>query len=259
MRKCLIFITAFFALTLLSCRSIPPATGPAVWKSVSIDLQDGHSVACLELAGRSRNVLSGHAIQNDDGSWTVEAEELEWFSNWYDGWSEAVIMVSGTLIVSETEAGWHVRAASPVRADYAASGAIRYRDMRLTGEAGSDAVSRRINRISAAVAFLSDALEGEQFPRFSVRKKKVREHGFEYRAGQLLFPEQYGYPAGTRKSDSRSAYIRGEGIRWDTGYSEDHIPENLREVRNTGTLYRDWEETGELFYYIYVLENLNEQ
>lgn len=259
MRKCLVFIMAVFTLTLLfSCRSVPSATGPAVWKSVSIDRQDGYAIAYLELAGISRNVLSGHATENADGSWTVEAEELEWFSNWHEGWSEAVIMVSGTLIVSETESGWHVRAADPVRADYAANGAIRYRDTRLTGEAGSDAVSRRINRISAAVEFLSDALESEQFPRFTVQKRKVREQAFEYRAGQLLFPERYGYPAGTAESESRDTYTRGEGIRWDTGYSENHIPENLREVRNTGTLYRDWEETGELFYYIYVLENLNE-
>lgn len=259
MRKCLIFITAVSTLTLLfSCRSVPSATGPVVWKSVSIDRQDQYTTARLELAGTSRNVLSGHATENDDGSWTVEAEKLEWFSNWHEGWSEAVIMVSGTLIVSETDSGWHVRAESPVRADYAASGAIRYRDTRLTGEDGSDAISRRINRISAAVEFLSDALESEEYPRFTVEKRKVREQTFEYRAGQLLFPEQYGYPAGTAKSENRNAYTRGEGIRWDTGYSEKQIPENLREVRNTGTLYRDWEETGELFYYIYVLENLNE-
>lgn len=258
MKKCIIFIAAISVLTLLSCRSVPPATGPAAWKSVSIDRQDQYATAHLELAGTSRNMLSGHATRNEDGSWTVEAEELQWFSNWHEGWSEAVIMVSGTLSVSETEEGWQVRTVQPVRADYAASGAIRYRDTRLTGDDGTDAVSRRINRISAAVAFLSESLENEQFPRFTVQKKKVRAYSFEYRAGQLLFPERYGYPAGTAETGDRRTYLRGEGIRWDTGYSDNHIPENLREVRNTGTLYRDWEETGELFYYIYVLENLNE-
>lgn len=258
MKNSVMCITAMFVLTVLSCRSVPPATGPAVWDSVTIEQGEEYTTAYLVLSGRSRNVLSGPATRNGDGSWTVEAEELQWFSNWHEGWSEAVIMVTGTLRLTNTGSGWQVQRISPVRTDYAAQGAIRYRDTRLTGDAGTDAVSRRLNRISAAVAFLSEALDGEQFTRFTVDSKKVRESSFEYRAGRLLFPEQYGYPEGTEESTNGREYNRGEGLRWDTGYTELYVPETLHDVRNSGTLYRDWEETGELFYYMYTLENLNE-
>jgi hypothetical protein len=46
----------------------------------------------------------------------------------------------------------------------------------------------------------------------------------------------------------------GAGIVWDKQYTEKIFPEQYIELRNSGTLYRDFEEAQELFYTIYNLD-----
>ena len=53
-------------------------------------------------------------------------------------------------------------------------------------------------------------------------------------------------------------WVKAEDIRWNTGYTERVFPEHLREIRNSGTLLRDWEEAVEWLYVEYEWDRLTE-
>ena len=65
----------------------------------------------------------------------------------------------------------------------------------------------------------------------------------------ILFPETCSKrkrPANWQEPDDK--YHRAESIKWNTGYSVRTFPEELRPVRDSGTLFRDWEEAFEWIY-----------
>ncbi len=66
----------------------------------------------------------------------------------------------------------------------------------------------------------------------------------------VLFPEVAGDPI------PGGATEVGSDILWSIGYTETHFPERFRRLRNSGTLYRDYEEAFGLFYSFYNLPYL---
>lgn len=223
-----------------------------LWQSAEFSPSETGTQATIRMVRNSKTFLTGRAEKAEDGSWTVYPERLHWFSNWKEGWTEADISTTGKLAASEREGGWKVSTVEPFAAEYAERAQVRYQDNRVTGDECVALFDRRINRIRAAAYFLNEKFDGKSFPEFG---RGGAGSAFAVAAGQTLFPEIYGYPEGTAESqESAETRKKGEGIVWDAGYSASGIPENLREVRDTGTLYRDWEETSLLFYYIYELE-----
>ena len=68
-----------------------------------------------------------------------------------------------------------------------------------------------------------------------------------------LLNSVYGYPAGKTKSpDMAENRNLGEGMSWDVAYTKNTFPEYMIEIRNTGTLFRDWEESTDLIYFMYL-------
>ena len=105
---------------------------------------------------------------------------------------------------------------------------LRYFDTYLRGSQGLAEVSHRWDRIQAVAAELS--LHPERVP-----WEKLDAY---------LFPEVYGYitpPAG------HHARVTVYGMDWDTDYTKELLPESLRPLRDSGTLYRDFEEAPGLW------------
>lgn len=243
---------ALIAAGILTACGSTPARQELLWESAEFSPSETGTAATIRMVRNSKTFLTGRAEKAADGSWTVYPERLHWFSNWKEGWTEADIAATGTLVARERNKGWTVSTVEPFAPEYTESARIRYQDTRLTADKCVALFDRRINRIRAATHFLNERFDGRSFPEFD---RGGAESAFSAAAGPVLFPEIYGYPEGTVKSQkSGETRKRGEGIVWDAGYSASEIPENLREVRDTGTLYRDWEETSLLFYYIYELE-----
>lgn len=243
---------ALLAAGLLTACGSTPARQELLWESAEFSPSETGTQATIRMARNSKTFLTGRAEKAEDGSWTVYPERLHWFSNWTEGWTEADIATTGKLAASEREGGWKVSPVEPVVAEYSERARIRFQDSRVAGDPGTAAFDRRMNRIRAAAQFLNEKFQEKSFPEFA---RGGDENAFSIAGGKTLFPEIYGYPEGTSESpESAETRQRGEGILWDKGYSASEIPENLREVRDTGTLYRDWEETSLLFYYIYELE-----
>lgn len=259
MKKAILAVTAS-AVLYLSCGSSPALPSAPAWNAEDYDPAGESAAVSLHAADNAKCIVHGYTSRAEDGTTVLNLERLSWFSSWHNGWTEAEIILSGVVSLEENNGHLSVRPVSPVQAEYAESAAIRYRDLRLSGREGTDTFNRRLSRISAAVAYLREELNHEDFPVYMARSRKERNRAFYLRAGAVLFPEVYGYPEGTAESaDVKENRSRGEGIVWDTVYTVEQMPEQLHDVRNTGTLYRDWEETAELFYYVYVLENEHDE
>ncbi|MCL2066609.1 MAG: hypothetical protein FWG99_03995 [Treponema sp.] len=128
------------------------------------------------------------------------------------------------------------------------AGRIHRYDTRITGDEALTSLRNRNDRIAA----LCEWIRGKTDTTESVSKRE-----FEREYKPVLFPETVSKklrPAGwQRDSDS---WVRAESIRWNTGYTERIFPAELRQIRNTGTLLRDWEEALDWIYLEYEWENI---
>jgi hypothetical protein len=85
----------------------------------------------------------------------------------------------------------------------------------------------------------------------------MNRSGFEQYWKPVLLPEMASRkkrpPDWKQEGDS---FVWAEDVRWNTGYTERVFPEELRPVRNSGTLLRDWEEAINWIYWEYEWESI---
>jgi len=240
------------------CKSAPRAPQGSNFTADFSPGENGNTECTLRDRLLPGSLILGTAAQDTSGKWIMSVERVKWFNNWSDGWSEAMIVASGTLSLElaapeKPARGWTVTVIEGLKLEYASTAMIRYRDKILYGDQAVEMLNRRIERVKTAGAFLGTSLSGKSFQTLKAERKNRRADSFEHCAGSILFPELYGYPEGTAESPKlKENRARGEGLTWDTGYSEEHLDPALKDVRNSGTLYRDWEESAELFYFLAV-------
>jgi len=203
--------------------------------------RNGDGLLSFRMTGgiRGAPTLVGSATPADDGSYDLRVSGLEWFSNWEDGWTEATFCVTGALRLSPEGDDWVLSRQGDWRIEYPETARIRYRDNVIDGETSTKLLSNRWDRIQAISAYLAE--KGYQWP-------------FLKEASRELLPEIYGYPAdysgakpGASSKAGKARLSRAEGVSWNMDYTESRYPESLRDVRNSGTAYRDWIEARDLF------------
>ncbi|MDR2661466.1 MAG: hypothetical protein LBC31_00555, partial [Treponema sp.] len=80
----------------------------------------------------------------------------------------------------------------------------------------------------------------------------------------ILFPEivkpklQPPAWATTYAGMDRGSWILGEDVKWNSVYTDAVFPEELRPIRNSGTLLRDWEEAAAWIYFEFEWERIVE-
>jgi hypothetical protein len=130
------------------------------------------------------------------------------------------------------------------------SARIRRYDDRIVGDEALRYISNRHERILAMVEWMKErtAPSGMRLAEFEAYWKPI------------LFPEivrSGSRPAGwTQAGDTM---VRAENISWNAGYTERTFPELLWNVRNSGTMLRDWEEAMEWIHINYEWEALTRQ
>ncbi|HOT62144.1 MAG TPA: hypothetical protein PLU93_04715 [Treponemataceae bacterium] len=252
---------AIVALTLIGCGSDPATrrwTEPKKSGSVSIGVfpiegTTGSGAARFEATGLLRTACTLEGTVRDSGD-RVEflVERAHWFSNWHDGWTEAEFSASGTLVLARNGESWTLSAPTPPRLEYPTAAIIRYRDTVIDGDEGLNLFERRWNRIEASRDLLKKKLGSDHYEVFVADKKRDRPSSFFHVAGRFLFPEVYGNADGSdHEMPPRDRRAKAEGIAWDLDYTEATFPEQFREIRDSGTLFRDWEECGPLFFLTY--------
>lgn len=268
---------AAFCLLLGSCAGLPREGwvigGPSIEKGIEIRLEreaDGTETAAIRSAHFGDGVVvrgfvasgaggaggavivgggAGGAGGGSPDSFDIELSEIRYFGNWPRGWTDMVLEARGHLRLYEADGRWNCEVLEIPAIGAVGSAEIRFGDEYLTGDRAAEAADNRMQRIAAAVAVWR---EGN--PAWFVRAaRKFRlskpgwDRGFAEAAGPFFFPEIYGYPEGERV---RGPLQGADGIRWDTGYSAERFGEGLRSVRDSGTLYRDWEEARDLWYFL---------
>ncbi|MDR2095497.1 MAG: hypothetical protein LBP76_08260 [Treponema sp.] len=126
------------------------------------------------------------------------------------------------------------------------AGKIRYGSRRQSGNEALTSLRNRYERIAALTKWMHAYPDA---PAFSGRKD------FKAFWEPLLLPE---LSRAGRKNSLRNGteWVRSEGIKWNARYTEALFPEELRTLRDSGALLRDWEETPFWIYFIYSWDDL---
>jgi hypothetical protein len=253
MRNFTIFASVAVSILLASCSSLPTQ---GAWKSKGEALQRGLSVeigpdAAFRIRGDALEgaILEGRAARDGEG-WTLAIDRMDWFGNWDEGWTQASFEAEGELSLMPRGEAWAVVVARAPSIGKPTSASIRLYGDYFVGEAALGLISRRWDRIKAAAELLRQRFPDAWYD-YSEQKKAVfvwdlfarRVDSFDRGVRAFLFPELYGY-AGAGAPPPRRGHgtSRGESISWDTEYSAAAFPEALREVRDSGTMLRDFEE-----------------
>jgi len=140
---------------------------------------------------------------------------------------------------------------------------IRYNDYYYRGNEGKKRLQERINRITETVKFLKT---GEMRKIYSnLLFKTVEGESFKKDISVILFPEIYGFENLKRKNlldedfDISELKVPNDMILidemiWRKSYTNKIFPEILQKIRNSGSMFRDYEEALDIFFILYNLD-----
>jgi hypothetical protein len=150
------------------------------------------------------------------------------------GWNEYRLDMFGTGSFTRSDQSAALSLSRDIEAVQISGGRIHRYDTRITGEEALSSLRNRRERVLSIVEWMNDregAPAGQGIDDFEKYWKP------------LLFPEivpKKYQPAGWQQEGDQ--WTRAESIRWNTGYTERTFPEFFRDIRNSATLLRDWEE-----------------
>ena len=219
MHRILLIVLA--AGLLSGCATLPAADGRPTLAMTPT--QPGEATFRLSGGPLQNAVLTGDA-RADGGGWILTVRELRWFNNWANGWTEASFLLEAAAKFQPSGAGGTLTADAPAL-DAPGAATIRYFDAYVRGDKGITEFSRRWARIQA----VCDELRSKAVP--------------QNKLASYLFPEVYGYDS----PNEGKATIPALGIDWNTAYTKDKLSEALRPLRDSGTLYRDYQESPGLW------------
>jgi hypothetical protein len=181
---------------------------------------------------------------------TFNLTALNYLGSSVQGWNEYTLELaaSGSMALEETAV---LKINGNIEKAEISKGRIRHFETRITGAEAEANLRNRRERILATVEWMSslpDAPKGTSLDNFEKHWKPI------------LFPERVSKkrrPNGwLREGD---AFVRMDSIRWNTGYTERVFPEELKPVRDSGTLLRDWEEALSWIYFEYEWDRIKER
>jgi hypothetical protein len=184
-----------------------------------------------------------------DGIFTLKS--LDYLAGNPSGWVEFSMDLSGGgNFVTRSDKSASLRFRPPTEAVKISGAKIRRIGTHLSGTEAITALNNRYDRIQA----LTEWMRKRDVPRPVTQNLR----DFESYWKPFLLPELvehekrprfYGEGASTR-------WVRAEQIKWNATYTERILPEELRPLRDSGTLKRDWEESYEWIFLIYAWENI---
>ena len=192
-----------------------------------------------------------------DRNHRIMLESLEFFSPNRDGWNVFSREISGEgRFKDEWYTAFLAIPQEPEVLDISA-GRILRGGVKITGNEALTALRNRGERIAALVSWMASYLE-KKYPPPDFKDEKAFAEFWE----PILFPEMvpakkrpsgWADAVGSGRGRRQGRWQRGEDIAWSVDYTEALFPpetaDNLRPVRNSGTLLRDWEEALPWIFY----------
>jgi hypothetical protein len=185
---------------------------------------------------------------NEQGEFNLVS--LDYLGGSAQGWNEFRLDIAGEgiLVLDGTSAAISVHHDSVETIQISFARIKRY-DTRLSGNEALALLRNRHERIKA----LTEWMNAQSAP------EEMYIKYFEQYWKPILFPEivsKKRRPADWQREDDQ--WNRAESINWNKGYTERLFPEELWEIRNSGTMLRDWEEALDWIYNEYEWSRIKE-
>jgi hypothetical protein len=161
----------------------------------------------------------------------------------YDGWNEFTMDLSGSGVFDANATDATLLLTTPLEIVQISGGKIRRGDAHITGEQALSALRNRRERLASLAEWM---LLREGTPDFATQK------AFEKYWKPILLPEmapKRKRPAEWQKEGA--SWNWAEEVKWNTTYTALIFPEELRVLRDSGSLLRDWEEAVSWLYLEY--------
>ncbi|MDR0400964.1 MAG: hypothetical protein LBH51_08485 [Treponema sp.] len=129
-------------------------------------------------------------------------------------------------------------------------GEIKREGTRLFGEDALRALHNRYERIQA----LAEWMGGQDAPREAAGGLEDFDAYWKVLLLPELVPAKKRPPAYSAAPDG--PWATAEQVRWHTAYTEGILPEELRPLRDSGTLKRDWEESRDWIFLVYAWDRI---
>lgn len=207
--------------------------------STKIDIGKKTDLCALEYSTKGSDFkLKFYGVQNAAET-EIQVTQAYWFDNWRNGWTEVRFAASGVINVDKKKNRTVYTIVQPLKIEYVEAAKVRFKDTYLVGQDAVKALNNRLSRIESINEVLTEKYEGK------------RLEALVLTCGPYLFPEVYKKSMEYLALDKTSNKILGDGTYWNETYTKEKYPEYMWEARNTGTLYRDWEEANDLIYILY--------
>ena len=231
---------------------------------IKID-KEGNVLGELRSKLISPAVIIGDVIEDQTGDINFIINSVKYLSNWSNGWTEGLSAASGNFVFSKKDTELRVQIKEEFEIWDVIKGEVRYDTEYYRGEDGLKKVKNRMLRIISVVDFLKkqDFIE---FPEFfgHARLNSTYSRSFKKITQPFLFPETIDIDKLKRKNQLPVNYdipigLKGdlifkEGFFWRKSYTEKFFPEYLWQLRNSASIWRDYEEAIHLFYMLYNMD-----
>lgn len=211
-------------------------------------------------------IISGQLSRETDGIYCY-ITDVRMFSNWENGWTEGFFEASGKYLFVKDDSSYVIKEVDPFELWDIVSGEIRYYDAYYREDDGLWKVKNRTDRLMELSRVLHKDFNLDSFYGHIEKKNSIGK-AFTKDVYPVLFPELYDFkkldksgklPIDFYKSVYKNEIVWGNGIKWRTDYTKSVFQEQLWDLRDSGTLYRDVIEAPEIFFSLYNLESFFEE
>lgn len=257
-------LTILFCLYLVSCATVKDG-----YKTTRMVVPGGPEVFIAQNNDNfelSSPIIPGITFIGAVSGKTLYITSVRLFSNWQNGWTEGFYQASGKYLLENSVNSYNLVEVDPLEIWDIESGEIRYKGNYYRGDDGLQKVRNRVDRIREYVSVIKE----NRGPDYLGGVKKASTVSLYSIKGSLypkLFPEVEGFkkleknlrlPKLYYSNDYPKEKVEGSNIYWRTDYTKSVFPEHLWELRDSGTIFRDFEETPQLIVGFYNLDGFIE-
>jgi hypothetical protein len=163
------------------------------------------------------------------------------------GWNEFTLDLSGAGTFAASESSAALRFSAPPEPVMISSGKIRRNETRITGNEALTLLRSRYERILALTEWMRNR---QGAPAYHTPAS------FDAYWRPILLPETVAKNKRPPEWTRKARWVRAEDLKWNAAYTESLLPENLRVLRDSGALLRDWEEAFPWICFEYARERI---
>ncbi len=206
--------------------------------------------------------IKGEAFYPDEKSIMIRVDSISVISSWPNGWTAGEWEASGLVLLEGSGETYRCVLKEPVMLWDIKKGEIRYYDTYFRKDDGLQKARNRMERIKEVSRFLR---ERNKFPAVfgDIKKETIYGKSMNDSLAPFLFPETVNQKKRAVKESIDPAFIKGNNKkeysygaekRWRSDYTRALFPQHLQNLRDSGTIWRDYEEAPGLFMSVYNLE-----